>query len=85
MLEQATGGAFSYTGNFAQFRGTVANLPPLAVEGHGKTVGFIADQLNQMQYRRVMVECDRFVFLPIDVDDFLALGDRGQRLVDDLQ
>ena len=32
-----------------------------------------------------MVEHDRIVFLSVDVDDFFSLGDRGQRLVDDLQ
>ena len=31
-----------------------------------------------------MVERDRFVFLSVYVDDLLALGDGGQRLVDDL-
>ncbi len=32
-----------------------------------------------------MVERDRFVFLSVDVDDLFALGDGGQRLVDDLE
>src|SRR5215472_11770361 len=32
-----------------------------------------------------MVEDDRFAFLTVDVNDFFALGDRGERLVDDLQ
>ena len=32
-----------------------------------------------------MVEHYGLVFLSVDVDDFFALGDRGQRLVDDFE
>jgi hypothetical protein len=32
-----------------------------------------------------MVENDGVFFLSVDVDDLFALGDRGQRLVDDLE
>src|ERR1700690_323423 len=55
------------------------------MEGYRKTVGLVANELNQMQDRRMVIKHDRIIFLPVDVDDFLALGDRGQRLVDNFQ
>jgi hypothetical protein len=53
-------------------------------KGNGKTVGLVADQSAPVQHRRVMIERDRFVLLPVDVDNFFALRDRRQRLIDDL-
>ena len=85
MFQQSARGAFADAGDFAQFSGAVADLAALAMESYGEAVGFVADELDQMQDRRVMVEDDRFAFLSVDVDDFFALGDRGQRLVDDLR
>ena len=38
-----------------------------------------------MQHGGMMVEHDGIVFLSVDVNDFFALGDGGQRLVDDLE
>ena len=68
-----------------QFGRAVAHLAALAMEGHGKAVGFVANQLHQVQHRRMVIEHDRFIFLPVHVDDFFALGDRRQRLIDDLE
>ena len=45
----------------------------------------IADQLNQVQNWRVPVQHNRVILLPVHVDDLLALGDRGQRLIDNPQ
>ena len=55
------------------------------MKGHGEAVSFVAHYLNQMQHRRKLVEHDRLVFLPVDVDPFFALGDRGQRLIGNSQ
>src|SRR5882724_5071746 len=55
------------------------------MEGNGKPVGFVTDQLHQVQNRRVMVERYRFVLLAVDIDNFFALGDRRQGLIDNLQ
>ena len=55
------------------------------MESHSKAVRLVADQLHQMQHRRMMVKSDRFTLLPIDINNFLPLGNRGQRLVDDLK
>src|SRR5882762_10998476 len=55
------------------------------MERHGEAMSFIADHLNQMEHRRMMVEHDRIVFLSVDVDDLFALGDRSKREVDDLE
>jgi hypothetical protein len=41
----------------------LAGSSTLAVEGDGKTVGFVANLLDQVQYGRMAVEHDRFVFL----------------------
>ncbi len=48
-------------------------------------MGFIADQLHEMQDRRVMIEDYRLIFLSKDVNDLFALGNGGKRLIDDLQ
>src|SRR3954452_6616158 len=85
MLEQATGGALADAGNFAEFGGTVANLAALAMEGDGEAMGFVADELHEVQNGIVMIEDDGIIFLSADVNDFFALGDRGQWLIDDLQ
>src|SRR5882762_2016409 len=85
MLQQAAGGAGADARDLEQFAGAVAHLAALAVESHGEAVSFVADQLHQVQDRRVVVERDGFVFLSVHVDEFLALGNRDQRLVDDLQ
>src|SRR6266496_649344 len=47
VLQQPARGALSDSGYLTQFSRTVAHLTPLAVEGHGKTMGFVTDQLHQ--------------------------------------
>ena len=55
------------------------------MEGDREAVSFVADQLHQVQHRRVMIERDRLALLAVDVNNLLALGDRRQRLVDNLE
>jgi hypothetical protein len=55
------------------------------VEGYGEPVGLIANQLNQVQYGRVVIERDRIFFLTVYIENFFALSDGRQRLVDDLE
>src|SRR5690349_7262346 len=81
VFEQTPGRARSYSRNFQQFGGAVAHLAAFAVEGDGEAVGFVADLLHKVQDGRVVVERDRFIFLSVDVDDLLALGDGGEWLV----
>src|SRR5438105_10211546 len=85
MFEQPTGGAFPHPWNLAQFRCPVANLAAFAVEGHSEAMGFVSNKLDQMQHRVVVIECDRIIFLSADVNDFFALGDGSEWLIDDLQ
>ena len=59
MLQQPASRVFAHSGDFAQLRGAIAHLPAFAMEGHSKAVGFVADQLDQMQNRRMMIERDR--------------------------
>ena len=76
MLEQSLTRPLAHAGNFQQLRFAVAHLPALAVEGHGKAVRFVANELNQMQHRRVMIERDRILLLAVDIENLFALGDR---------
>ncbi len=56
-----------------------------AVKGDGKTVGLIADLLDEMQHRGVMFKNDGLVFLAENVKNFFFLRNAGERLIDDLQ
>src|SRR5579863_137423 len=85
MFEQAPRGARAHARNFQQLGRAVANLAALAMECDGEAMSFIANQLNQMQHRRVMIERDGIFLLAVDVEKLLALGDGRQRLVDDLE
>ena len=69
----------------SQFVGTIAHLAAFAMERDREAVGFVADQLYQVQHRIVVIEDDRIVLLSVDVDDLFALSDRSQRLAGDLQ
>src|SRR5271166_1395612 len=55
------------------------------MEGHGEAMGFVADQLNQMQHRRMMIERNRILLLSVDIENLLALSDGGEWLVDNLE
>src|ERR1700722_4905976 len=85
MLEQSARSGFPHPGYFSQFSGSVTDLPPLAMEGYRKTMGFVSDHLNQMQDGRMMIQNNGVIFLSVDVDDFFSFCDRCQRLVDDFQ
>src|ERR1039457_5577113 len=85
MFQQSPCCARANAGHFQQFGGPIPHLPALAVEGQGKTVGLIANELNQVKHRRVMVQRNRVFLLAVDVQDLLAFGDGSQRLIDDLE
>jgi len=55
VFQQPTSGALADAPDFAQFGRAVANLAALAVEAYGEAVGFVADELNQMQNRRMVI------------------------------
>ena len=46
----------------------------------GEAVALVADELDEMQDRRAAVEDDGLVFVAVEIDDFFALGDGGERL-----
>src|SRR5580658_3983716 len=85
VFEKPPGRAFSYTGDFQQFGRTIAHLAAFAMESQGETVSFVADELDQVQHRRMVVERDRIFFLSIDVENLFALGDSCERLINDLE
>src|ERR1035438_2570035 len=80
MFEEPSRGRFAHSGDFAEFGRAITDLAPLAMERHSESMGFIADQLNQVEHRGMMVEHDGIVFLPVNVNDFFALGDGSERL-----
>ncbi len=51
MLQQSPGGERTDSGYVEQLGLAIAYLAPLAMEGHGETVRFIANQLHQVQHR----------------------------------
>ena len=55
------------------------------MKGDGEAVRFVANLLDQVQQRRMLVQADGFVFLSEDEEDFFLLGDGGDGLVDDFE
>ena len=64
VLEKAASGTRAHARNLHEFGGTVAHLTALAMERHGEAVSFVANELNQVQHRRMMIERDRIFLLP---------------------
>ena len=75
VFEQAAGRVLAYSGDFAELGGAVAHLAAFAVESHGEAVGFIADELYQVQNGLMVIKGDRVVFLPADINYVFPLGD----------
>ena len=72
--DQSIASLRAHAGNGQQVRLAIPYLPSLAVVGHSEAVGLIANPLHQVQYRGSPVEHDRLIFLPVDIDDLLSLG-----------
>ena len=72
-------------GDFGECGFGLALAAALAVESDGEAVGFVADLLDEMQDRRMMVEDNRFIFLAEDIEDLFFFGDARERLIDNLQ
>lgn len=85
MLEQTSSCTLAYAGDLKKFGRAVAHLAAFAMEGHGETMGFITNQLNQVQYWRVMIERDWIFLLPVNVQNLFTLRDGSQRLINDLE
>ena len=49
------------------------------MKSHRETMRFIANLLDQMQDRRMMIENDRFALAAVNVNDLLPFGDAGER------
>src|SRR6202522_1351878 len=85
MLQQTPSRSRARARDFQQFCRTITHLPAFAMEGHGETVSFVTNQLDQVQHRRMVVENDRFTFLSEHINDFFALSNRSQRLIDNFE
>ena len=57
----------------------------LTMECDCESVSFIANLLDEMEDGRMTVQNDRFIFLTVNVKDFLFFCDACERLIDDLQ
>jgi hypothetical protein len=78
--EQALACLRADAGDVQELRVAVAHLAALAMIADGEAMALVSDELNEMQDGRAAVEDDGVVFLAVEIDDFLALGDGGQRL-----
>ena len=63
----------------------VALGPALAVETHGKPMGFVTNLLDQVKDRGMVFQTDGLILLPQDIDDFFLLGDARESLIDDFE
>ena len=54
----------------------------LPVKTHRESVRFVANLLDQVKDRGMVLQPDGLIFLTEDVDDFFLLGDAGDGLID---
>src|SRR5215467_6823053 len=73
------------TGNLQKLGRGLAFGAALTMECDCESVSFIANLLDEMEDGRMTVQNDRFVFLTVNVKDFLFFCDACERLIDDLQ
>src|SRR5688572_6624296 len=85
MAEQFLLGPRTDTGDLRQLGTSLTLCPAGAMESYGETMAFVTNLLDQPQNGRSAVQDDGFVLAAGDVDDLLALGDAGKRLIDDVQ
>jgi len=81
MREQALACLAADSGNVEQFGIAVAHGAALAMVADGKAMAFVTDHLHEMQHGRTAVEDNWFVFVTVEVDDFLFFGDGGEGLL----
>ena len=78
--EEALAGLRADAGDVQELRIAVAHGAALAMIADGEAMAFVANELHEMEHGRAAVENDGLVFVAVEVDDFFALGDGGQRL-----
>src|SRR5690348_1070328 len=59
--------------------------PALPVESHGEAMSLVSNLLDQVQDRRMMVQPDRLVFSPVNVQNLFLLRDARERLINHLE
>src|SRR5260370_37505182 len=77
--------AFADPRNLQERAVNLALSAPLPMKRHGEAMGLVADLLDQVKDRRMALENDGLVLLPVNVNDFFLLRDAGERLIDNLQ
>lgn len=80
VLKEAGSGALAYAGDGEQLGVAVAHFAALAVVGDGEAVRLVTDALDEVQYGGTALEDNRIVFLSVEVDQFFAFCDGGERL-----
>ena len=84
-LQQFLRGSRSDSGDIAEGAMCLPLATPLAMKGHREAVRFIANLLNQMKDRRMVLQDDGFILLTKDKENFFFLRNAGHRLIDDLE
>lgn len=59
--------------------------PALPVESHGEAMSLVSNLLDQVQDRRTVVQSNRFVFSPVNVQNLFLLRDARERLINHLE
>src|ERR1700676_2167155 len=73
------------SGNILQPRMNGAFAAPLPVKADDEAVRFVANLLDQMKDRGMMLQPDRLVFLAQNVNNFFLFRNAGDGLVDDFE
>ena len=83
MPQEFLGRLVSNARNLEQFCGKLPPLAAGAMERDGEPMGLVADLLDQVQRRGVVIQHDGLILAPVGIKCFFSLGDASQRLVDD--
>src|SRR6266436_2371802 len=84
-LQQFLRCPWAHTGDFVEHRFCLPLSSPLPVKRYRKTVGLVANLLNQVKNRRMPLQHDWLIFLPQHVKNLLFLRDALNWLIDDMQ
>lgn len=84
-LQQFLRCPWAHAGDFAQCGLRLPFSAPLPVKRNCKSVGLIANLLNEVKDRRVPLQNDRLIFLSEDIKNLFFFRDAGNRLIDNLQ
>src|ERR1700754_2972102 len=80
VLQQALTRSWPDSRNLIELTHTVAHLAAFAMVTNREAMRFITNLLDHVQHGAAAIKHHGLIFLPVDVDNFFALGDGSQRL-----